>query len=331
MELTSRHPELQFAMSAVALSVQLVKQIQAGIKTEDLAMTKHDDSPVTIADFAVQALVGYLLSEFLTGARLVGEESSQMLRTEKGAATLERVVKSIQAFIPEAGPESVCQWIDAGTAEPEGAYWVLDPIDGTKGFLRGEQYAVALAKMNGGTIELAVLGCPHLEQGCIPKINGGGSLVVAMKDRGAWATSLDLSDPLVRLKVSDCSDVRQARILRSVETSSTNAEKTEKILKSLDVQTGFWALDSMAKYAVVAGGQAECFSYLPSAKTGKFSMKIWDIAPGALVVEEAGGKVSDLQGNPIDYTAGKVITGSGLLITNGLLHATFVEALQKNS
>ena len=43
-----------------------------------------------------------------------------------------------------------------------GRHWTLDPIDGTKGFLRGEQYAVCLALIEDGEVVLGVLGCPHL-------------------------------------------------------------------------------------------------------------------------------------------------------------------------
>ncbi len=49
----------------------------------------------------------------------------------------------------DATADSVCAWIDRGCGDPGGRFWVLDPIDGTKGFLRGDQYAVALALVVG--------------------------------------------------------------------------------------------------------------------------------------------------------------------------------------
>ena len=52
--------------------------------------------------------------------------------------------------------------IDHGNGEPADLFWTLDPIDGTKGFLRGDQYAVALALIKEGKPVLGVLGCPNL-------------------------------------------------------------------------------------------------------------------------------------------------------------------------
>jgi len=50
--------------------------------------------------------------------------------------------------------------------------WTLDPIDGTKGFLRREQYAIALAFIRDGRVELGVLGCPELVDGNRAELNG---------------------------------------------------------------------------------------------------------------------------------------------------------------
>ena len=56
-------------------------------------------------------------------------------------------------------------------------------------------------------------------------------------------------------------------------------------------------------------------------------MKIWDVAPGAIIIEEAGGKITDLNGAPIDYTAGKsLLRNPGILVSNGRLHTPFLSA-----
>ena len=141
--LNFERPETQFAIHAVRRASQLVRQVQA--ETISSALTKDDRSPVTVADFASQALVGRLIAEYFPDDPLVGEEDSSVLRQPAGRQTLEQVTKFVSRLAPQATSETVCSWIDRGAGEPSDRFWTLDPIDGTKGFLRGDQYAVALA------------------------------------------------------------------------------------------------------------------------------------------------------------------------------------------
>ena len=73
----------------------------------------------------------------------------------------------MRTAIPDATPEEVCGLIDRGSGEPPDTFWTLDPIDGTKGFLRREQYAIALAFVENGKVELGVLGCPESDSDTI--------------------------------------------------------------------------------------------------------------------------------------------------------------------
>ena len=59
-------------------------------------------------------------------------------------------------------PEAIAAWIDKGNGNIAPRYWTLDPIDGTKGFIRGDQYAIALALIEQGQVKVGVLGCPSL-------------------------------------------------------------------------------------------------------------------------------------------------------------------------
>jgi 3'(2'), 5'-bisphosphate nucleotidase len=67
-----------------------------------------------------------------------------------------------------------------------GRFWTLDPIDGTKGFLRGEQYAVCLALIENGEVQLAIQGCPNLPRNIHDPCSIRGSLFVAVKGQGAF-------------------------------------------------------------------------------------------------------------------------------------------------
>ena len=99
---------------------------------------------------------------------IVAEEDARQLRDAPDPLRVS-VVQHVGAEIAGAEQEQVLAWIDRGGAEPAGGrFWTLDPIDGTKGFLRGEQYAVALALVENGRVVLGVLGCPNLP------MNAGG-------------------------------------------------------------------------------------------------------------------------------------------------------------
>ena len=67
-------------------------------------------------------------------------------------------------------------------------FWTLDPVDGTKGFLRGQQYAVCLALIVGGQVQLGVIGCPNLAA----EDRTPGSLMFAVKGSGAFQVCIYL-------------------------------------------------------------------------------------------------------------------------------------------
>ena len=149
------------------------------------ALTKDDHSPVTVADFAAQALVGYGSIKLSPGCHDRRGEFS-VLRPRGEWETLARITSFVSQFAPAATPENVCQWIDRGSAQSADRYWTLDPIDGTKGFLRGDQYAVALALVHHGEVQVGALGCPisrWLQR------NRGWLLMIAARGQGTWMTA----------------------------------------------------------------------------------------------------------------------------------------------
>ena len=129
--------EMSFALDVVAEASVLVQRVQSEMVSSTL--TKVDRSPVTIADFASQALVAARLEAVFPYDSLVGEEDATALRTPAERDRLEQITHFVSNYYPKAAPEKVVTWIDRGNAAPSDRFWTLDPIDGTKGFLRGEQ------------------------------------------------------------------------------------------------------------------------------------------------------------------------------------------------
>jgi HAL2 family 3'(2'),5'-bisphosphate nucleotidase len=152
--------ELEFALRAVTASATLVREV--GRKMVSEAMSKGDRSPVTVGDFAAQAVTAKMLAEAYPDDGLVAEESATELRVPAGAELLEEVTRFVSDVLPGADAKSVCDWIDRGAGVAKGRYWTLDPIDGTKGFLRGDQYAVCLALIDEGQVQLGAIACPEL-------------------------------------------------------------------------------------------------------------------------------------------------------------------------
>ena len=154
--------ERSAAIAAVGAAAQLTDSAQGRLVAGD-TLTKGDESPVTVADFGAQAVVCSVLAERLGGFDMVGEEDATDLTDHAQTGLLGGVVGLVgrQRGV-EVPPSQVVDWIAMGDADGTGdRYWTLDPIDGTKGFLRGDQYAIALALIEAGEVVLGVLGYPH--------------------------------------------------------------------------------------------------------------------------------------------------------------------------
>jgi 3'(2'), 5'-bisphosphate nucleotidase len=320
--------EAVFAIAAVREASLLARRIQREMVGD--AITKSDRSPVTVADFAIQALVARRLSEHLPGSTLIGEEQADSLRLEEGITTLDQVTAFVRTAITDTTPEEVCGLIDRGSGEPTRTFWTLDPIDGTKGFLRREQYAVALAWINDGQVELGVIGCPELSVSFEPGPSGGGMLIAAGRGQGTWAQPLDGESDWQRLTVSSRSQTAAARLLRSVEKAHTNTDELGQLHAALEISQPAIAMDSQAKYAVLAAGRGEILVRLLSPSRPDYREKIWDQAAGMIVVSEAGGNVTDLDGRPLDFSHGRTLAQNrGILATNGHLHEAALSGLRE--
>jgi len=325
--------KVRFAIAAVTEAAQLVRRVQREMVVRTLA--KGDKSPVTVADFAAQALIGKRLEETFPEMGFVGEENSEALQSVEGRKTLKQITEILQSAIPGATEDEVCQWIDRGAGEPTDNFWTLDPVDGTKGFLRKDQYAVALAYLREGVVRVGALGCPELTEGVRPEKGSAGSLLVARRTNGTFVRSLDdsLADEQAswqRLRVSGCTKIADARMMRSVEKSHTNTGGLGQLVARLGIMADPVPMDSQAKYAVLAGGGGEVNLRLLSTAQPDYREKIWDQAAGSIIVEEAGGRITDINGKPLDFSQGRTLANNrGVLATNGHLHGELLDGLKK--
>jgi 3'(2'), 5'-bisphosphate nucleotidase len=320
--------ELQTAIVAVRKAARVTQAVQSQI-TDDV-LEKKDRSPVTIADYAAQAVICHALKEAFPNDPIVGEEDAAELRTGENAGFVDRILEELSAIDVAATADEVCSWIDHGNGKASSRFWTLDPIDGTKGFLRGQQYAISLALIVDGELTVAALGCPNLPLDPAAE-SSPGSLFFAVRGQGAFVFSIeddnDSTEDATRVQTGAALDWPDARLCESVESGHSSHSRSAQIAQSLGITKEPVRLDSQAKYAVVARGEADVYLRLPTRQA--YQEKIWDHAGGALVVQEAGGTVSDINGKPLDFTRGHELTQNrGVVVSNGPLHDAVVKAVQ---
>lgn len=325
-----RHPLLAPALEAVAGACRIARAIQ-----RDLArvrqITKDDRSPVTVADFAVQAVVHLALADAEGRAVVVGEESARLLRDPAHRGVREAVLEAIRTCRPAITSTEALAAIDACDRDASAtAYWTLDPIDGTKGFLRGQQYAIALARIEAGRVVLGVMGCPNLAPGAdhpLDAPDGTGTLFAALRDGGAWQVSTSPGgEPAPIRAAASIAGAGGIRVCESVEAAHSQHDRTRRVLAALGQPGTLLRLDSQCKYALVARGQADAYLRLPTTST--YVEKVWDHAAGAIIASEAGAIVTDIDGLPLDFGCGRTLAGNrGLLCATRSVHPAVLEAI----
>ena len=322
-----RYPkEVDFILQVLPQAADLCRQIQSEQVIEELE--KSDRSPVTMADFASQAWIAGQLDRQFPEDPLVAEEDSRALRQPQNKELLVGVVGYLRQRQNRLDADQVCRWIDHGNGQPADRYWTLDPIDGTAGFLRRDQWVLALALIEDGQVVLGALACPRLNAGMEPIHEGPGSLVIASRDSGCWIAPEGTED-FRQLRVSARTQPNQARLLGSVEPSHTDMTMLDRMRDQMGSQTELIKMDSQAKFAMVAAGQGDIVLRLLSPDRPDYREKIWDQAAGSIVVEEAGGKVTDLEGKPLDFSTGSLLTNNrGVVVSNGSLHEQVLAALK---
>jgi len=156
--------------------------------------------------------------------------------------------------------------------------WTLDPIDGTKGFLRGEQYAVCLALIVDARVELGVIGCPNLPvDPCRPE-GAKGCLFVAVRGQGAQQLTLSGANPtplpMTQTDRSDSLELSQISFLESVEAAHSSHSFSPRVSKLLGMEKHQSVrMDSQAKYCCLA--RSEGFAYLRMPTGVGYREKIW--------------------------------------------------------
>ncbi len=316
--------EIAAALEAVRKASELCRSVQHDLVSGD-TLSKEDRSPVTIADLGSQSVVCREIRAAFPGEPIVGEEESGLLRDNDELRV--KVLGLVRAHAGDISEEEMLRSIDFGGGSGGGGrFWTVDPIDGTKGFLRGDQYAVALGLVEDGKVVLGVLGCPNLSA-----VKGSdertGALFAGVRGEGAFVTPLGGGEQTA-ITVDSISEPAEARFCESVESAHAAHDTHGRISTLLGIRSEPFRIDSQCKYAAVARGDASIYLRLSSRKG--YVEKIWDHAAGLAVVEGAGGKVTDMYGKDLDFGAGSTLkNNTGVVATNGAFHDRVIAAVGK--
>ncbi|KAJ3670291.1 hypothetical protein LUZ60_010615 [Juncus effusus] len=362
------HRQLSVAVDAVQRACSLCVDVKKTLMSnDDRVLEKVDNTPVTIADFSVQALISLELKRHFPDIPLVAEEDSNFLRSEgqNGNILIDSIFNTVCNKMDGSDlmlkSDDVLRAIDRGgkdavtfNANPA-TYWVLDPIDGTRGFLKGNDalYVVGLALIVEGEIVLGVMGCPNWKnsKNTLPNPTNyentplkTGIIMISHINCGTWTKSIShkvdsvisrdniRGDSVIsrdniwkRSFVDNCDVVQKARFCIP-ESQTWDLIPLSNIFGSTvekcddDDENNVLILPtccgSLCKYLMVASGRASVFVQKTRTQT---IIKAWDHTVGVICITEAGGKVSDWSGNELDFAADmegrRIIFPSGGVLT----------------
>jgi 3'(2'), 5'-bisphosphate nucleotidase len=185
--------------------------------------------------------------------------------------------------------------------------WIVDPIDGTRGFARKNgEFSVMI-----GFVEKGVIGAGVVLQPAAAR------LTYAVRGGGCWR--VDGSDPTPRrCQVTSISDLHQSTITQS---RSRDPQKRSRWVEAIAPAKVVESYSAGIKLALVARGEADI--YLNNYE----AFHDWDICAGHILVAEASGKTTGIAGQTLEYGLPGAWQKNGLLATNGRLHDATLQKL----
>ncbi|EAT87435.1 hypothetical protein HBI56_168170 [Parastagonospora nodorum] len=355
--------ELQIALDAVHAASLITKSVLRELQNNVGAETKADDSPVTIADFAAQALLISVLHAVYPDDSFIGEESADALRQNQpladrvwqlvlrakehayaqldGKSELQGAPRAQTLAFP-ASKEEMFEHIDLGgkgEVTGQGRVWVMDPVDGTATFMQGQQYAVALCLLVDGVQQVGVVGCPNLAfnvRGSLRETpihedqvdtTGYGVILSAVKGQGTYVRSMQE----YRLGQSRLVDLTSLPPKSLPDLNFVEATIGKTSLSQTEHQSVAEALGSSWPGTVIWSQQMKYVALTLGAtdvlvripKTAARYTYIWDHAGGHILYEEAGGMIRDFNGKAIDFGRGRQIKGEVNFGMIGAMPAVF--------
>ena len=225
--------------------------------------------------------------------------------TEADRVANELIVKALQREFPEDGILAE-ESIDTSRRLDRKRVWMIDPLDGTNGFIDGNgDFAVQIGLVEDGQAVLGIVYQPLT-----------GVLFRAVRGEGAWIERPDFEPE--RVTVSTQNEISKMRLAAS---RSHRSPRMDKVVKAFRVREEVRRGSVGIKVGLICERQCDLYVHL-SPRT-----KQWDTCAPQIILTEAGGKITDLFGEPLRYNVLEVQNRNGLVASNGTVHDEIIDAL----
>jgi len=186
--------------------------------------------------------------------------------------------------------------------------WIIDPLDGTSDFInRTGEFTIMISLVNENKPILGIIYWPTKS-----------ILYLAQKDKGAFKFD---NDSWLKLSVSNVTKLENCR---AFESRYHISEKEKNFIKLLNISQ-ITAKGSSLKVTDISSGNAELYF------TTTNKIKQWDTCASYCLISEAGGKMTDMFGNDLEYNTEKLNHENGLLVSNGLVHNQIIDIYRKTN
>jgi 3'(2'), 5'-bisphosphate nucleotidase len=264
----------------------------------EAALRLAKDAGKTLLDFYKKGVV----TEEKIGVDLLSEPV-----TEADRAASRLITGGLKEAFPRDGILSEEEPDDFERRMRKERVWIIDPMDGTAGFVKGDgDFAVQIGLSIGGLAMLGVVLMPYY-----------GIMTYAVKGQGAFVVT-EAGDP-VKMTVSD---KRELHDLCLAASRNHFTKRMERIMEHFRFRGTARRGSVGLKVALIA--QQECDVYIhPSPRT-----KLWDTCAPQIILEEAGGRFTDIFGADFRYDVPDLQNHNGIVASNGVSHTAVIDHLR---
>ncbi len=303
-------------LPAVRQAVQLSRRVRAEMTGFS---SKAANDPVTIADYGAQVVLLRAISAHFPEDAVLAEEGSEQFVQLVPAPLRARIAALVSEIVGEPTDESaLLDWLDYGRGRTGRRLWTVDPIDGTRGFVSGRRYSVAIGLLEDRRPSAGILACPTY-----PTPDEEGLLFYTARG-SAWAEPL-AGGAARGIHVSECDAPEAMRTVISTDAIAIDTALVTPLYREARISPQpVEYVDGQDKYAMIACGDVDC--YVRPVRPDDRPHYIWDHAAGVALVEAAGGVVTDLEGAALDFTQGTRLSKQGIIAASAQAHRCVLDA-----
>jgi len=305
--MSSYNGELKFAIEIIRKASLITEWFRKkGI--ESFSFNKYDQSPVTLADFASQIYLISQIRKYFQDDQIIAEEENIEFIDLNAENLIKECFEELNLNKLEILKENI--GYHGKISERQ---WTIDPIDGTIGYQKGMTYAIGLGFMYKSNPKICAIAVPNYNEESL-------AIFSAEEDQGAQVSYKQNAFKPITVNLNE--DINKVRLCHSLHYDQP---WVLNFARDIGIKN-FIQIDSMAKFCMIADGSADLY-IKPLDPEHSFT---WDFMPGDLLVREAGGSVTDLNGEPLKFKERKCVwTKPGIIASNYTLQKKILEFIKR--